>query len=82
MPMCRGLLPTSQPPLPEKEMVVWATGGLPSLLRRWDISDERWAIFFEYLMQRGLGFGKSLAATYWYTASNETAMNVSCPSCF
>ena len=79
--MCRGLLPTSQPPLPEKEMVAWATSSLPSLLRQWDISDERCAIFFEYLMRHGLSFGESLAATYWYTASNETAIDASCPSC-
>ena len=79
--MCRGLLPTSQPPLPEKEMEVWATDGLPSLLRRWDISDKRWAIFFVYLTWHGLSFGKSLAATYWYTVSNDTTIDASCPSC-
>ena len=79
--MCRGLLPTSQPPLPEKEMVAWATGGLPSLLRWWDISDECWAIFFEYLTRRGLSFGELLVATYWYTASNETAIDISCLYC-
>ena len=79
--MCQGLLPTSQPPLPEKEMVVWATDGLPSLLHRWDISDKRWAIFFEYLTRRGLSFGESLAATYWYTVSNETAIDASYLSC-
>ena len=62
-------------------MVVWATDGLPSLLRRWDISDKRWAIFFEYLTRRGLSFGELLVATFWYTASNETAIDVSCPSC-
>ena len=62
-------------------MVVWATNGLPSLLRRWDVSDERWAILFEYLTRRGLSLGESLAAVYWYTASNDTAIDASCPSC-
>ena len=62
-------------------MVVWATNGLPSLLRRWDVSDERWAILFEYLTRRGLSLGESLAAAYWYTASNDTAIDASCPSC-
>ena len=62
-------------------MVVWDTDGLPSLLRRWDVSYERWAILFEYLTRRGLSLGESLAAAYWYTASNETAIDASCPSC-